>query len=469
MNKILTFLLIIMIGFSACQDNNDNTDVAELKQEIEQLKSLLEQQHSVSDVAFEGNEMVMTFANGATIRTAAPTSIIPYIGENGNWWVNGEDLGVKAEAQVPTVGSNGNWWIGETDTGVKAQGENGVDGTDGTGIQSVDYDPETAILKIILTDGTEFEYQLFYEDVVKGVKLGDLNGKYLLKGITNGDFPFADFIYNAKNQLTDINYYVSLLNAPVKNASLIRTYANDKIETQSLVEYAIKDKAVQVDDDFPGTFWDDILVADVVNYNISNAFDELFPTGIANYNGTKEDFFRNYNRIVKDGYIYKFDDKKNVVAKQKTFNNEEDIKPYLLTEDNGKYFIHKYPQWNYYSSSSHYNRAYNVSGFTASEYGYILYDDSDVTAYTLEGYHGTMPAIAYTDEIDIVTEDKILDYETFPKEEIDNPKVSPATTKCFTKNTIAISKVMKSIALILPMLMKEKTQRYQLKVKTYTN
>ena len=29
---------------------------------------------------------------------------------------------------VPYIGENGNWWIGDTDTGVKAEGEDGKDG-----------------------------------------------------------------------------------------------------------------------------------------------------------------------------------------------------------------------------------------------------------------------------------------------------------------------------------------------------
>lgn len=43
--------------------------------------------------------------------------------DTGNWVINGEDTGVKAEGKdgiTPTIGANGNWWVGSTDTGISA-------------------------------------------------------------------------------------------------------------------------------------------------------------------------------------------------------------------------------------------------------------------------------------------------------------------------------------------------------------
>nr|DAE30268.1 MAG TPA: hypothetical protein [virus sp. ct5rm7] len=72
----------------------------------------------------------------------------PKIGENGNWWINGEDTGIPArgkdgangqdgkdgkDAVAPTVeiGANGNWHINGEDTGVPARGKDGQNGQDG--------------------------------------------------------------------------------------------------------------------------------------------------------------------------------------------------------------------------------------------------------------------------------------------------------------------------------------------------
>jgi len=46
----------------------------------------------------------------------------PTVGENGNWFIAGEDTGVPAKGLTPFIGDNGNWWIGEEDTGVPASG-----------------------------------------------------------------------------------------------------------------------------------------------------------------------------------------------------------------------------------------------------------------------------------------------------------------------------------------------------------
>ena len=60
----------------------------------------------------------------------------PYIGENGNWWIDGTDTEIKAVAEdgrpgddgkTPYIGENGNWWIDGTDTGIPTRGPQGED------------------------------------------------------------------------------------------------------------------------------------------------------------------------------------------------------------------------------------------------------------------------------------------------------------------------------------------------------
>ena len=86
--------------------------------------------------------------------------VTPNIGDNGHWWVGGEDTGIDAQGpQGPqgepgedgedgedgqdgkpgtggsmpdiTIGVNGNWYINGEDTGVSAKGEDGADGDKG--------------------------------------------------------------------------------------------------------------------------------------------------------------------------------------------------------------------------------------------------------------------------------------------------------------------------------------------------
>lgn len=51
----------------------------------------------------------------------------PYIGENGNWWINGVDTKIKAEGSTPYIGVNGNWWIDGVDSNKPARGQDGTD------------------------------------------------------------------------------------------------------------------------------------------------------------------------------------------------------------------------------------------------------------------------------------------------------------------------------------------------------
>ncbi len=62
---------------------------------------------------------------------------IPYVGENGHWFIGIIDTGVKAQGEqgdpgfTPHIGENGHWFVGEVDTGVEAQGEQGEQGIQG--------------------------------------------------------------------------------------------------------------------------------------------------------------------------------------------------------------------------------------------------------------------------------------------------------------------------------------------------
>ena len=93
----------------------------------------------------------------------------PRIGENGNWWIDGQDTGKPARGndgqqgprgsngQAPRIGDNGNWWIDGQDTGKPSrgqQGQNGAAGQDGAAgskILAEDRAPQA-------TDGVKGDY-----------------------------------------------------------------------------------------------------------------------------------------------------------------------------------------------------------------------------------------------------------------------------------------------------------------------
>lgn len=60
-------------------------------------------------------------------------AVSPFIGSNGNWWVDNRDTGIPASGKNPYIGDNGNWWVYDAlandyiDTGVIAKGTSAYD------------------------------------------------------------------------------------------------------------------------------------------------------------------------------------------------------------------------------------------------------------------------------------------------------------------------------------------------------
>ncbi|MBI9061032.1 MAG: hypothetical protein JEZ14_03550 [Marinilabiliaceae bacterium] len=326
------------------------------------------------------------------------------------------DTGVKAQGANGQDGTNGKDGVDGTDG---TNGKDGVDGTDGTGIATVEYDANTAILTIILTDGTKFEYVLFNEDGLQGNKIGDLNGKYLLKGITNGDMPFADFVYNQLNQLTDITYYTNVLNAAVKNYSLHRTFNDDnKLESQAITEYATIEKAVPTEEFCPNGSIDGIDVA------YKEAFMILYPSGNSGYTADEaEEFFskcRNtgINSLIKDHYLYQIE-----------YGN---VMKYLIKQDNTKtkgiitYKGQKYACTSYYSEwDNEWASLMGKEGVLADDIsigsnGSIVLNGQE-TCYECYGiYH---PVVEYgTQQEDELKGNHLKDFIAVKSNEVENPE-----------------------------------------------
>lgn len=60
----------------------------------------------------------------------------PYIGPNGNWWINTSDTKIKAQGEKGSDGltpfiKDGYWWIGTSNTGIAVQGPKGEQGDKG--------------------------------------------------------------------------------------------------------------------------------------------------------------------------------------------------------------------------------------------------------------------------------------------------------------------------------------------------
>lgn len=86
------------------------------------------------------------------------------IGDNGNWFVDNVDTGIKAQGPkgddglTPYIGDNGNWWIGDEDTNVKAAGDKGNDGVSIVSVNKTNSEGLIDTYTITFSNGNTFEY-----------------------------------------------------------------------------------------------------------------------------------------------------------------------------------------------------------------------------------------------------------------------------------------------------------------------
>lgn len=63
------------------------------------------------------------------IDATSEDAVAPFIGSNGNWWIDNRDTGIPASGKSPIIGENGNWWVFDSalneyaDTGATAYGK----------------------------------------------------------------------------------------------------------------------------------------------------------------------------------------------------------------------------------------------------------------------------------------------------------------------------------------------------------
>lgn len=138
-------------------------------------------------------------------------AVAPFIGSNGNWWIDNRDTGIPASGKSPIIGENGNWWIFDpalneyAETGATAYGKTAYE-------YAVDYG----------YTGTEEDFGKMLNEVpnaVKDAKQAIKDSKEVLQNppkIVDGNWYIYDYVNDT--------YQDSGINAVGDAFTIVKTY-----------------------------------------------------------------------------------------------------------------------------------------------------------------------------------------------------------------------------------------------------
>ncbi len=162
---LLMCIAAMMLLVSGCykDDINDlKNEVDKLKEQMAQYETLLHAVNSqlyITSYEMQDSKYVITLSDGSELFVLNSSAFVS-IGENGNWFIDGEDSGQPAKGQSPTItiGKNGNWLVDGNDTGVPASGVPGESGKDAPAITSVSLIDH--VMTFTFSDGKTLQLQI---------------------------------------------------------------------------------------------------------------------------------------------------------------------------------------------------------------------------------------------------------------------------------------------------------------------
>lgn len=140
-------------------------------------------------------------------------AVAPFIGSNGNWWIDNRDTGIPASGKSPIIGENGNWWVFDS-----AYNEYVDSGYTAFGRSAYDYAIERGYT------GTEEDFSRMLAEVpnaVKDAKQAVKDSKEVLQNppkIVDGNWYIYDY---AKDTYQD-----SGINAVGDAFTIVKTYSS---------------------------------------------------------------------------------------------------------------------------------------------------------------------------------------------------------------------------------------------------
>lgn len=138
-------------------------------------------------------------------------AVAPFIGSNGNWWIDNRDTGIPASGKSPIIGENGNWWVFDS-----AYNEYVDSGYTAFGRSAYDYAIEYGYT------GTEEDFSRMLAEVpnaVKDAKQAVKDSKEVLQNlpkIVDGNWYIYDYVNDT--------YQDSGINAVGDAFTIVKTY-----------------------------------------------------------------------------------------------------------------------------------------------------------------------------------------------------------------------------------------------------
>lgn len=140
-------------------------------------------------------------------------AVAPFIGSNGNWWIDNRDTGIPASGKSPIIGENGNWWVFDS-----AYNEYVDSGYIAFGRSAYDYAIEHGYT------GTEEDFSRMLAEVpnaVKDAKQAVKDSKEVLQNppkIVDGNWYIYDYVKDT--------YQDSGINAVGDAFTIVKTYSS---------------------------------------------------------------------------------------------------------------------------------------------------------------------------------------------------------------------------------------------------
>lgn len=252
----LLFIFCSCERISSLEDDVANLQERLLLQEI-LMQSILGESVTCTSILQGEQDYTIQFSNGASIKINGSNIPLVYIGDNGHWFIYGEDTGRSAfdnQPSAPTVEIiQGYWFIDGENTGVKGIG---LDGNDAPSINSIveyaDY------WSFFFSDGSSIE-------VKKTPALFNIENEVVSKYLKGVSYDNSDYSYTMISLFRSLQtYYRKDLPSSIKiewknhcyneqNQVLIRKeiVVTDNCSYRILTELSVNEDSYYIDNLIP--------------------------------------------------------------------------------------------------------------------------------------------------------------------------------------------------------------------------